>query len=456
VQDLVASGKVPTRIAHLWLVTAQERFRPGSSFFHQNLQDGFYSLFFLAQALGDENVPTPLHIDVVSNGMQGVDDEAVAYPEKATALGPVKVIPRELPGVTCRSIDVRLPARPENTLAGLLASFRKRGDDDGESLDSVAALLEDELLGEASCQSTAHRGRERFVRHYRAERLMPARAGEKSGLREGGTYLITGGLGGLGLTMAERLATELKAKLVLVGRTPLPEREEWDDWLRSRGGDDSVGRKIRKVQELERAGAEVLVLAGDVTNHDQMRDIFQTARARFGGINGVLHTAGLVKDELIQLVDPRLRRFILGDTDSEAIFYLFLTYLSRKEELHRPGADIENVSASMRETIETIQEMANTHQLKDPLLTLCVTDGILMVASRYGKELHRSSYKKRCPERDTCPSLTFECENPSKTGYVSHFILSSEPLQGHNVWEPLADGDVIGCDWRMHSHQWRM
>jgi glutamine amidotransferase len=172
--------------------------------------------------------------------------------------------------------------------------------------------------------------------------------------------------------------------------------------------------------------------------------------------NGEIEGYDKVKDELIQLVDPRLRRFILGDTDSETIFYLFLTYLSRKEELHRPGADIENVSASLRETIETIQEIANTHQLSDPLLTLCVTDGILMVASRYGKELHRSSYKKRCPERDTCPSLTFECENPSKTGYVSHFILSSEPLQGHNVWEPLVDGDVIGCDWRMHSHQWRM
>ena len=105
----------------------------------------------------------------------------------------------------------------------------------------------------------------------------------------------------MGLTMAERLATELKAKLVLVGRTPMPEREEWDDWLRSRGGDDSVGRKIRKVQELERAGAEVLVLAGDVTNPDQMRDIFQAAGARFGVVHGVLHTAGVVKDELIQL-----------------------------------------------------------------------------------------------------------------------------------------------------------
>ncbi|HIA02611.1 MAG TPA: class II glutamine amidotransferase [Myxococcales bacterium] len=172
--------------------------------------------------------------------------------------------------------------------------------------------------------------------------------------------------------------------------------------------------------------------------------------------NGEIEQYDQVKDELVQLVDPRLRRFILGDTDSEAIFYLFLTYLSRREELHRPGADIENVSASLRQTIETIQEMTDAHKLPKPSLTLCVTDGVLMVASRYGKELHRSTYKQNCPDREICPSLTYECENPSKTGYVSHFILSSEPLQGHNIWEALDDRAIIGCDWRMHSHEWRM
>ena len=356
VQDLVASGKVPTHIAHLWLVTAEERFRPGSSFFHQNLQDGFYSLFFIAQALGDENVATPLQIDVVSNGMQGVDaDDAVLYPEKATALGPVKVIPRELPGVTCRSIDVRLPVRPENTLAGLRSSFKNRGDSNAETLDSVADLLETELLGEASGEDVAHRGRERLVRHYRAERLVKPGTEQTSGLRVGGTYLITGGLGGLGLTMAERLATELKAKLVLVGRTPMPEREEWDDWLRSRGGDDSVGRKIRKVQELERAGAEVLVLAGDVTNPDQMRDIFQAAGARFGVVHGVLHTAGVVKDELIQLklesniadvFGPKVHGTVVLDSLLEEAGIELLVLFSSTSSIAAPGGQIDYVAAN--------------------------------------------------------------------------------------------------------------
>ena len=78
-----------------------------------------------------------------------------------------------------------------------------------------------------------------------------------------------------------------------------------------------------------------------------------------------------------------------------------------------------------------------------------LTDGITFVATRGGKELFWSTYKKRCAERETCPSLSPECEAPSRTGFVNHFILSSEPLQGENVWEELSDGDVVGVDHRM-------
>ncbi|MDP6979235.1 MAG: SDR family NAD(P)-dependent oxidoreductase, partial [Myxococcota bacterium] len=356
VQDLVATGKVPTHIAHLWLVTDRERFRPGSSFFHQNLQDGFYSLFFLAQSLGDENVPTPLHIDVVTNGMQAVGEgDAVLYPEKATVLGPVKVIPRELPGITCRSIDVRLQVRPESTLAGLVTSFKKRNEGGKETLDRIAEALEEELQSESECEVVAYRDGERFARRYRAEKLAPVASEAGAAMREGGTYLITGGLGGLGLTMAERLATELKANLVLVGRTPLPEREEWDDWLRSRGGSDVVGRKIRKIQELENAGADVLVCSADVTNHDQMRDVFQTARDRFGSVHGVIHTAGVVKDELIQLklesdiadvFSPKVHGTVVLDSLLEEAGVELLVLFSSTSSIAAPAGQVDYVAAN--------------------------------------------------------------------------------------------------------------
>ncbi len=170
--------------------------------------------------------------------------------------------------------------------------------------------------------------------------------------------------------------------------------------------------------------------------------------------NGEVVQFAEVKEELLDKVAPRLRRYILGDTDSEVVFYLFLTLLAGREELHRAGADIANVADSLRETLHTIFEVSSRAGLPTPRLTTIVTDGTLMVATCFGRELHRSTYKRRCPERDTCPSLVFECENRAPNGIVSHFILSSEPLQGFNVWEPLDNGAIVGCDGRMRVYEW--
>ena len=101
IRDLVGSGRTPTHIVHLWTVTVTESFRMGSSFFHRLQEQGFYSLLFLAQSIADENLPRPMQLTVVTNGMAQVADEALPYPEKATLLGPVKVVPRELEGLTC-------------------------------------------------------------------------------------------------------------------------------------------------------------------------------------------------------------------------------------------------------------------------------------------------------------------------------------------------------------------
>ena len=67
---------------------------------------GFYSLLWLAQALGAGDLAAGLHIGAVTDGLQPAGGAAVVRPERAVALGPVKVIPREYPGITCQSVDV--------------------------------------------------------------------------------------------------------------------------------------------------------------------------------------------------------------------------------------------------------------------------------------------------------------------------------------------------------------
>ena len=86
------------------------------------------------------------------------------------------------------------------------------------------------------------------------------------------------------------------------------------------------------------------------------------------------------------------------------------------------------------------------------LLSLVVTDGELMVAHQGGRSLHWTSYKVGCSERDACAFFSPECEAPTRTGYVNHLIVSSEPLQGENVWVELNPGDVVAVDTFMRLH----
>jgi hypothetical protein len=112
VRELVAHGKTPDRIAHLWLLTDDASFRPGSSFFHRNQERGFYSLFYLAQGLGSEERTEGLELFCATNGTVSVAGEGVRFPEKATVFGPTRVIPREYNGCSVTAVDVDLPDRP--------------------------------------------------------------------------------------------------------------------------------------------------------------------------------------------------------------------------------------------------------------------------------------------------------------------------------------------------------
>ncbi len=295
VRELMAEGHAPARIVHLWLATEAERFRPGSSFFHRNLEQGFYSLLFLAQAITEEGLPKPIRITQVTTGAQKVAEEALPHPEKATAIGPVRVIPRELPGVTCQSIDVVLPEAPARSPGGVRSGRKARA----AALDALAdRLLEDLAVGpEAAPEDiqVAYRGAKRYVRDHVPAPLPPV-AEEALPYREGGTYLVTGGFGGIGLAIAEELHAKAGANLVLLARTPLPPRADWAGYLKRHAPQDATARRIRAVERLEGLGARVMVAAADVCNAEEMRAALAAVAERFGPVHGVVHAAGTVDD----------------------------------------------------------------------------------------------------------------------------------------------------------------
>jgi glutamine amidotransferase len=165
--------------------------------------------------------------------------------------------------------------------------------------------------------------------------------------------------------------------------------------------------------------------------------------------NGDIQDFAKHRPELVQRIAPMLRRYILGDTDSEVLFFMFLTHLSQHGPLSgRIG--VEETSMALQSTLEHVRAICDVDPDKESsLLTIIVTDGTTMVAAEGGKELFWSTYKTRCADRDACPSLSPECEAPTESGYVNHLIFSSETIQGENIWLPLEAGELIGVDWRM-------
>jgi phthiocerol/phenolphthiocerol synthesis type-I polyketide synthase E len=167
-------------------------------------------------------------------------------PEKAMLRAPLMVAPQEHPGLICRCIEV-------------------------DTLD--AAMILDELLSDSTEPMVSYRERRRWTPAYERVRLeRPAHPP----FRERGVYLITGGLGGVGLIIAEHLARTARARLVLTGRS------------------EPSAAALERLREIEALGAEVLVLRADVARADDMRRVLATIDARFGALHGVVHAAGSI------------------------------------------------------------------------------------------------------------------------------------------------------------------
>lgn len=252
VRALRADGLMPARVVHLWGLRGSGR-------------ASFYSLLFLAQALVESGHAEPLEIAVVTSGAYDVTGDEPLRPEAALALGPCKVIPQEHPQIRCRSVD-----------------FTRSAD---------AASLVAELIGDDADRVVAYRGGHRWVQGF--ERLAPTAVAPQPGLlRDGATVLVTGGLGAVGLALAEVLARTSRPNLVLVGRSAVPKRDAWEAWVGAHGDGDAVSRKIRGMRRLERLGSIVVAESADVSDPQQLAAVVERARARFGAVHGIVHAAG--------------------------------------------------------------------------------------------------------------------------------------------------------------------
>jgi glutamine amidotransferase len=161
--------------------------------------------------------------------------------------------------------------------------------------------------------------------------------------------------------------------------------------------------------------------------------------------NGDIPNFHEIREELMGDICEHLRPFVLGETDSEAIFFLLLSELGMKVSGGCSPSATEVMSA-MRRVVAKVKALSPGTPEKPLFLTMVLTDGELMVALQGGKELRFSTHKTRCSDRDTCSFLAPECEAATDTGKVNHLLLSSEIIHGENVWTDLQPGEMIGVD----------
>ncbi len=285
-RDLTSTKKIPSMIVHLWGVSNSTVNEYTYELFNHAQYLGFLSMLFLVQALAHSDMNNQIKIVAITNNMQEVNGQEYLSPEKATVLGPIKVIPQEHPNIKCRSIDILLP-KPVNGLY-------------------LYQDVVEQLLIEFSDKSwetvVAYRGNQRWVQTYNP---FPIKGNPKSGalLKEKGVYLITGGLGKIGMVLAEYLANTLQARLVLTGRSGFPGKDQWEQWLNSQAENDPISLKIRKLQKFEALGAKILIYEADVTDQQRMQQILMKAEQEFGPLNGVIHAAVAQIDSIYAAVD---------------------------------------------------------------------------------------------------------------------------------------------------------
>jgi amino acid adenylation domain-containing protein len=263
---------IPGRILHLWGTGGDCPGEPAVDQTAYHLEQGFYSLLYLARAIGRTGIKGSFRLVHIAGGMHCVTGLEELEPLKAAVLGPLKVIPQEFPNIRCRSIDIMLPpagSPGEGVLAGQL-------------LQEIASDSPDTI--------TALRGNQRWTRHF--ERIKSEQG--EAPLRERGIYLVTGGLGNIGLQLAYYLARDYHARLVLTGRTPMPPRPRWEQ--------APVSRKVEALLAVEKEASGLLTAAVDAADFNGMQKLLQQVEDQWGPVNGVIHAAGAVDPDAFTAV----------------------------------------------------------------------------------------------------------------------------------------------------------
>jgi acyl transferase domain-containing protein len=333
-KELQEKKRIPQLIIHLWNIRSGKGQGITLASLENDLDLGFYSLLHIARAIGKQRITEDISLKVVTDGVYDVVGEENQYPLEAVVMGAVMVIPLEYTNIDSTCIDILFPeptSKEEKKLAGQLLPV---------------------LTGDSSQQLIACRNNHFWELEFEPLPLekppgIPAR------LRNHGVYLVTGGLGGIGLVLAEFLAKIINARLVLTCRSPFPAKSDWENWLKTHIEDEPISQKIKKMMDIEKQGGEVLILSADVADEDQMYQVINRIEKEFGAINGVIHAAGLA--DYAGIIQKRTQKMTEEILTPKVRGTLILDHLTKKFNL-----DFFLICSSLASIIPSFGEVGYT------------------------------------------------------------------------------------------------
>jgi acyl transferase domain-containing protein len=257
-------------------------------------------LLRLGQILGEASPAAAVRLMVVGRGFQTVVPGEPARPAITTLVGAARVIGREVPGLEVRIADFSAEEGDGNARRGFPPDISRCAE------QLVAEMLEDSA--DRAGDEVAFRGRQRWLCDYRPV-APPAQASQVQAspvLRQHGVYLITGGIGGIGLAHAEYLAQAVSPRLVLTAPAGFPPPEEWARRAEEAANGDPGAEELRRLLRLREQAAELVVETPRVEKPEaeDLAAVVDRCRQRFGALHGVVHAATSATDGLLALSDP--------------------------------------------------------------------------------------------------------------------------------------------------------
>jgi acyl transferase domain-containing protein len=287
IDKLASENSLPELIIHFWNITDTFEFNFSKKNIFNMLKIGFYSLLFLTKALNNIKFRENLDVVVLSNGIYKILGHEKINPIKATLLGPCKIAPHEYKNISFRNIDIVLPSENEKGKEELINKIFKE----------IVYCFEPVV---------AFRNNFRWTQTFKGlpietkEELVSKKDTDfPELLKTGGVYLITGGLGKMGLLYTKYLLQKYNAKIILVSYSDFPQREEWDEWCKTHGDDNKTSQRIKKLNELEEYKDNILIYKTDLSNPEKLKDIILKAEEKLGKLNGIIHAAGVTEFNFI-------------------------------------------------------------------------------------------------------------------------------------------------------------